>query len=137
MAIKINTFLKEERLCSEKLLSLLFHKGSSFLVYPFRVTYIFSKILNFNQPAQVVFPVSKKKFKKSVHRHLLTRRMREIYRLNKATELYLWLKADEKLLLSVAYIGKEIHDYSVMEKKMLLVFKQLRTTVEGINAYVE
>ncbi|MEY3437046.1 MAG: hypothetical protein RL335_1502, partial [Bacteroidota bacterium] len=34
------TFTKEERLCSQKLLDELYHKGSSFLLYPFSVIWL-------------------------------------------------------------------------------------------------
>ncbi len=133
MAIKTNTFLKEERLCSEKLLSLLFHKGSSFLVYPYRITHLLVQKDHHAPSAKVVFPVAKKKFKKSVDRNLIRRRMREIYRIQKQNILYIWLKADEQMLLSISYVGKEIHDFSFMEKKLILAINKLKTIYNEIS----
>ncbi len=112
------TFKKEERLCSRKLLEKLFHNGSSFLVYPFRIVCLAENNIG-NAPAQVVIGVSKRKFKRAVDRNLIKRRIREIYRLNKETLLYPFLReSDVQLLISINYIGKEILDYQVFQKKL-------------------
>ena len=113
------TFKKEERLCSKKLLEELFNNGSSFLVYPFRITWLKSD-LPAAVPAQVVIGVSKRKFKKAVDRNLLKRRIREIYRLNKKENLYSFIT--EPLSLSISYVGNEINDYHLMEKKLKTAF---------------
>src|SRR5690606_12702736 len=111
-------FKKEERLCSEKLLSLLFKNGSSFLFYPFRVTWITSTEPQ-AYPAQVLISVPKKRFKRSVDRNLLKRRMREAYRLNKAQLLYpLLLANDKQVLLALTYVSNEILDYQYISMKM-------------------
>src|SRR4051812_25063013 len=105
------TFKKEERLCSKKLLETLFNNGSSFLLYPFRITSLPS-VLNNNIPAQVVIGVSKRKFKRATDRNLIKRRIREAYRLNKEDLLYSFLKEqDLQILLSINYVGKDISEY--------------------------
>ena len=116
---KIYTFTKEERLCNKKLIDELFHKGSSFLCYPFKVSWI---AVDEPQPfpGQVLFGVPKKRYKQAVDRNLLKRRMREAYRLNKQQRLYSILQeADKKIVFSIGYIGKEINTYELIEKKML------------------
>jgi ribonuclease P protein component len=119
------TFSKEERLCSKKLLEKLFHSGSSFLVYPFRIVSIPENI-SVNYPAQVVIAVSKKKFKRAVDRNLIKRRIREAYRLSKDDDLYSILESKRlKLLISIHYIGKEIPEYGFVEKKLKLALKKL------------
>lgn len=121
----MNTFTKEERLCSKKLLEKLHHNGSSFLVYPFRIVSL-QESLSIPFPAQVVFAVPKRKFKHAVDRNLLKRRMREIYRINKEELLYSLLRdADMQLLLSIHYVGKEILEFGFMEKKMKQAIKKL------------
>lgn len=116
---KIYTFTKEERLCNKRLIDELFHNGSSFLCYPFKVSWIaVSEQQPF--PGQVLFAVSKKRYKRAVDRNLLKRRMREAYRLNKQRYLYSALQdAGKKIIFSIGYIGKEINTYDLIEKKML------------------
>ena len=125
------TFKKEERLCSKKLLDKLFHNGSSFLVYPFRVVSL-SETLEVNSPAQIVIAVSKRKFKHAVDRNLIKRKVREAYRLNKETLLYSFLRERRlNLLIGIHYIGKEIPEYQFVEKKLKLVLARL------IEAYTD
>ncbi|WP_423147964.1 ribonuclease P protein component [Rubrolithibacter danxiaensis] len=118
------TFKKEERLCSKKLLDELFHKGSSFLLYPYRVSWLITELTE-NVPAQVVISVPKRKFKRAHDRNLLKRRIREAYRLNKNNLLYPFLKDETPVVFGVSYIGREIHDFQFLEKKIKKVFEQL------------
>jgi ribonuclease P protein component len=119
------TFKKEERLCNKKLVDGLFHNGSSFLCYPYRVSWLLADTEQ-QFPVQIVFSVAKKRYKRAVDRNLVKRRMREAYRLNKQLLLYNVLNgAGKKLVLSVSYIGKEISPYNFFEKKMLKLLTQL------------
>lgn len=128
------TFRKEERLCNKRLLEELFHKGSSFLCYPFRVSWRLADAAQ-AVPVQVVFPVPKKRYKHAVDRNLIRRRMREAYRLHKQQSLYEFLnQANIKLTLSLSYIGKEIEPYQLMEKKMLKLFTQICELVNNESA---
>ncbi|HEY8927886.1 MAG TPA: ribonuclease P protein component [Mucilaginibacter sp.] len=119
------TFKKEERLCNKKLIDRLFHNGSSFLCYPFKASWlVVDEPLQF--PAQILFSVSKKRYKHAVDRNLIKRRMREAYRLNKQQYLYNTLTGSNKsIVLSVGFIGKEIVEYDFAEKKMLKLLIQL------------
>ena len=77
-------------------------------------------------PVQVLFAVAKKRYKRAVDRNVLKRRMREAYRLHKQELLYDFLtQADKSIILSISYIGKEINEYKLIEKKMLKLFSQL------------
>ena len=122
---KIYTFTKEERLCNKKLIDELFHKGSSFLCYPYKVSWL---PVDQEQPypAQVLFSVSKKRFKKAVDRNLIKRRAKEAYRLNKHQYLYTGLEdTGKRIVMSIGYIGKDISPYTLMEKKMLKLLTEL------------
>lgn len=122
------TFKKEERLCNKRLIDGLFHSGSSFLCYPFKVSF---NIVTDGQPtAQVLFAVAKKRYKRAVDRNHIKRRMREAYRLAKQDLLYNHLATvDKTIVLSIAYIGKEIAEYEVIEKKMQKALTQLCTLI--------
>ncbi|MDR3696019.1 ribonuclease P protein component [Mucilaginibacter sp.] len=123
------TFKKEERLCNKKLIDELFHNGSSFLCYPFKVSWLFTDFSG-HFPVQVVFSVPKRRFSHATDRNLLKRRTREAYRLYKQEHLYNQLNAGrKKIVLSLGYIGKEIASYDLAEKKMLKLLKQLSAEI--------
>ena len=126
---KIYTFTKEERLCNKKLIDELYHNGSSFLCYPFKVSWrVVDEPLQF--PAQVLFSVSKKRFKRAVDRNLIKRRIREAYRLYKQQYLYPGLQdTEKKIIFSVGFIGKEISSYELIDKKMLKLLNELAGAV--------
>lgn len=121
----MHTFKKEERLCNKRLIDELFHNGSSFLCYPFKVQWLVAD-KPLPAPAQVLFSVAKKRYKKAVDRNLIKRRMRETYRLQKQTGLYdVLAAADKTIILSLGYIGKEIATVELMDKKMRKLLQQL------------
>lgn len=133
MVIK-KTFCKEERLCSKVLLEALFTKGSSFLVYPYRVSWLRSSQPQLF-PAQVVIGVSKKKFKRSVDRNLIKRKIREVYRLNKQALLYNPLSKHQLgILLSINYIGKDMVPQQLLDAKLKIVFSNLLTQILSAHA---
>ncbi|MBE9583030.1 ribonuclease P protein component [Mucilaginibacter sp. JRF] len=119
------TFKKEERLCNKRLIAGLYHNGSSFLCYPFKVSWMpVAADDAATVPVQVLFSVPKKRFKKAVDRNTLKRRSREAYRLYKQQLLYSQLSG-HSIALSLTYIGKEIAEYPFIEKKMIKLFAQL------------
>lgn len=126
----MNKFNKEERLCSKKSLDLLFKKGSSFLLYPYRITFIFDSQAH-RFPAQVVINVAKKRFKHAVDRNLIKRRTREVYRLHKKEWLYPSLQGKEELLLiGLQYVGKSIYPYSFLEKRLTQLLTKLSAQIK-------
>ncbi|UKT65127.1 ribonuclease P protein component [Pedobacter mucosus] len=124
------TFKKEERLCSRKHLDLLFKNGSSFLLYPFRISYLFIDQATSIQ-AQVVINVPKKRYKRAVDRNLIKRRIREAYRLNKQDNFYLPLPTNKGLLLfSIQFVGKEKYEFAFIQKKLIATFKRFQGLIQ-------
>jgi ribonuclease P protein component len=128
----MKTFSKEERLCSRKYLDLLFKNGSSFLLYPLRVSYLFvDEVAAF--PVQVVINVPKRRYKHAVDRNLLKRRIREAYRLQKQDGLYPYLiNNNQLLLLSLQFVGKQKYEFAFIEKKLTAVLKKLHASLEHV-----
>jgi ribonuclease P protein component len=122
------TFHKAERLCSQKIIGELFSSGESFLSYPLKVVFLKADLPE-SFPVQAAFTVSKRNFKRAVDRNLLKRRMREAYRLKKPN-LYRDI-AEKKLQIAImfVYIGKDITEYSAIEKAMISAFKKLLAKV--------
>ena len=127
-SIMRKTFTKEERLCSKRDIDSLFHSGSSFVVYPFRVVY--SVISSEAMDAKVILSVSKKRFRRAHDRNRIKRLMREVYRLHKAEVLYSDL-IDRSLSIhyAIQYIAKEELSFNYLEERMIRVLKHLKTLV--------
>ena len=124
------TFTKEERLCSKRKIDSLFHSGSSFIVYPFRVVYSPLEMQEDPFPVQVIISVSKRRFRRAHDRNRIKRLMREVYRLQKNELLY---KEVEKLSLNLSvaiqYVGKEELDFELLYGKMSKTLKQLANEI--------
>lgn len=102
----------------------LFAKGKSFAAWPMKIVSLVSeKEMPF--PAQAMFVVPKRLFKRANRRNTLKRRMREAYRLNKSNLYDLLKQKNKNLLLAFIYTGKEEEDYAVIEKGMLKALKKL------------
>lgn len=113
------TFKKEERLCNKSFLAKLFHKGSSFVVYPFRIVYLDIEKDKLPFPVAVVISVSKRRFKHANQRNRIKRVMREVYRLQKSIAFYPYVdNRSLGLLLAIQYVGKDEMSYQDLWVKM-------------------
>ena len=119
------TFRKDERLRKKILITKLFREGSSFFVYPFRVTWLSSDVPG-AFPVQVLVSVPKMVIRKAVNRNKVKRRMREAYRKNKII-LYTFLEQNQgTLILALTYTSKEILPYNLLQEKIIVLLQRLR-----------
>jgi len=134
IVMKRYTFKKEERLCSKRLIDDLFHNGSSFVVYPFRVVYLDSPAISgLNFPAKVITSVPKKRFKKAVDRNRLKRQIRESYRMEK-DKLYSYLQDHSlNLLLAIQYVGNEKLPFDSIQNKLSQLIGRLENELSKSN----
>lgn len=128
----MNSFKKEERLCSQKVIGEMFISGNSFLCYPLKVIWTINPEIPL--PAQTAFSVPKRNFKKSHDRNFLKRRLRESFRLRKE-DLYLILNKKElQLALMIVYIGKEKSNYQTIDLAMRKVITRFEKelSIDGL-----
>ncbi len=123
------TFRKEEKLCSQKIIGEIFLSGNSFLCYPLKVVWKYEELITL-YPAQVVFSVPKRLFKRAHDRNLIKRQLREVYRYRKQ-ELYQLLELnDRKIAVMIVYIAKEKLDFGQIEGAMSKVISKLKKKLE-------
>lgn len=115
-------FPKKERLSSKKMIDALFAKGASFHIYPFMVKYMPSD--EGVDCHKVLVSVSKKRFKRAVDRNRVKRLVKEAYRLQKPHHLHA-LPEGKYWTIAYIYVGKKIHAYSMIEKKLIQSLRRL------------
>ena len=100
----------------------LFRDGASRSKYPVKLIYLLSAApLTF--PAQVMFVVPKRIFKRAHDRNLIRRRMREVYRLNKQ-ELYQKL-GNVRVLIALVYYSKKSEPYDQLKRAISSLLKEI------------
>ncbi len=113
-----NTFRKEEKLKSEKLIGTLFTEGASISVFPLRLFYLKSHF-----PGDIKYKtavsVSKRNIKNAVDRNQVKRLLRESYRLNKS---HFFNNSEGQYTLMILYLGKDIPDFNLINSKLKLLF---------------
>jgi ribonuclease P protein component len=127
-------FPKSQRLNSQKVIDGLYKKGSknteSIFCYPFRVVY--APVFVADQKSKVLFSVPKRSFKKAVDRNTIKRRLKEAFRLQQHL-----LLAGLPEGICIAYIAKEILEYSYLEHKLQTLFQKLNEIQTGQKNTVE
>ncbi len=111
-------FPKAEKLKSSKTIEYLFLNGKKHINYPLKVIY---KENTESVNHKIAFSVPKRNFKKAVERNRIKRLLREVYRLNK----HRLIRKEENLLILFIYLGKQIPDYHLLEKKMISLLSYL------------
>ncbi len=125
----LNTYKKSERLCSRKAISDLVANGKSFFDYPFKTIWLETPTLP-EFPAQIMFSVSKKNFKRAVKRNYVKRCCREAYRKNKQL-IYNYLTENNlNISILIIFVSKTIMPYQSIENKMIATLNHLISEIK-------
>lgn len=128
MPVERNTFSKNERLRSRKLIEKIIAEGKSISVNPFRMSWTITQ-LDTTFPAQLAIAVPKRYFKKAVDRNRIKRLIREVYRKNKSG-IYSLLRSKEiQCAMLLVFSGRKVPGYEEVEKKILLTLQKFEEAV--------
>lgn len=118
-----HTLPKSERLCSKKALDELFGGGhQSVASFPLRAVFMATE----EAGARILVSVSKRFFKRAVHRNRIKRQLREAYRLQKE----LLILPDEKgLNIAFLWTNNEILPTEIVMQKMHKVLLRINDTL--------
>jgi ribonuclease P protein component len=121
-------FPKSERLCLKNDINRLFNSGLSFIAYPLRILYL-SELAVSQSGVEVLTSVSKKRFKRAVHRNRIKRFISEAYRL-KGNELKSAASQnDKRLYIAFMYISNVLPAYKDVETGMKKAMKMLENKI--------
>ncbi len=121
------SFSKNERLYHRKVINEVFANGNSFLLFPFRIQYLFVDKNEEYANAQILISIPKKRIKRAVDRNLIKRRTKESFRLNK--HLFIdEINTKKSLAIAVVYIANDVLEY----KKIDISFKKIITKLSDI-----
>ena len=117
-------FPKKQKLCSETVIKEMFSNGKSFTTSALRL--VWKEDNNQDEVAvKSIIVVPKKKIRLAVKRNIISRRMKEAYRLNKI-ELENMLKNKElQLSIAIIYQKENILPYKTMEEEIKLILERL------------
>lgn len=133
VSLQRQTFRKNERLCSRKIIQDLALKGKNIHINPIRLLWIPS-ILNVSIPAQAAFTVPKRNFKDAVDRNRIKRRMREAYRKNKSSLYSLISNNKNQYALLFVFTGKESITYFETEEKIKIILHRFAEDIQKNNS---
>jgi ribonuclease P protein component len=125
----MQTFSKNERLCSKPLIDQLVQKGNSFNGFPFKVIWL--EIQESSAPVKIVISVPKRNFKRAVDRNRMKRLIRETYRKNKHT--FIERIGNKKIVLLLVYTSKTFMDYTGTEEKIKIVLNRLSNEISPLT----
>jgi len=120
------TLKKAEKLKSRKRIDLLFKKGKSFSVFPYKVFFMVTPAeTSPGTSIQTGFGVSSRHFKKAVDRNRIKRLGREAWRLQKNPLADHLTKKEISIALFFVYIGKDLPDYPMITGKISVILHKL------------
>lgn len=124
------TFGKDYKLCSQKLIEKLFQEDQKIKQYPFVLNYSFQELPS-KKSFQVVISAPKRIFRKAHDRNRIKRLMREVLRKNKSILEEELIKQKKQLALFLIYTSKEELEYVILEQKIKLLLIKLVAEIQG------
>ena len=121
-----NTLAKAERLSSKKWIEELYKTGSSFRIYPLKITFLNHSYIT-AYPVVMMVSSPKHLFKHAHERNLTKRRMREVYRKNKHLFIEKCTAENLKFFISFQYAHKKIEPSELIENSL----KKALIKIEG------
>ena len=114
---------KSERLSSLTAVRRLFKDGASGFVYPFRYMYITDE--STTPSVEVLFSVPKRYHKRANKRNTLRRRMKEAYRLNKASLTESATQRGVDMDIALVYSAKEVLPDKTIENAICKILAEV------------
>ena len=114
---------KSERLSSLTAVRRLFKDGASGFVYPFRYMTIIEE--SATPSVEVLFSVPKRYHKRANKRNTLRRRMKEAYRLNKASLIANTTQRGLGVDIALVYSSKEVLPYKTIENAICKILAEI------------
>jgi ribonuclease P protein component len=121
-------FKKSDRLTSQRIIGDLFSSGKTFFLHPFRI-YWSRDHSEHGGIIQVAISVPKKRIKRAVDRNRIKRKIREAYRIHQGL-LRDHVPPGAGLSILLVYATEKEVAFSVIEEKLVLALKQLRSAYE-------
>ena len=124
-----NTFHKKEKLSHKETIDSIFQKNGKSIFQPPLLFVYLKKELKTPYSCQLLVSVGKRKFKKASDRNRIKRQITDIYRLQKQ-RIYQAIKGDAQYAIGIIYLGKELPEYQILEKKLTLSIDEFIKRIE-------
>jgi ribonuclease P protein component len=123
----MHTFTKEERLCSKKIIGELFSNKEVHQLSEYPILAIWKKtaLPTKTYPAQVLFSIPKKKFKKAHDRNRLRRQLRESFRNQKYLFYDILTMKRLQCAIVMVYIAQEKVPYTKIDNACRKILKNI------------
>ena len=122
------SFGKEYKLCSKKIMDELFTSGKKNHCFPFLAIHLFQQ-LDTPVPFQVTISVPKRSFRKAHERNRIKRLVRECVRKNKLLLEEVLMQNQQQLALFLIYRHSEELDYETLMLKTRKLFLTLNESI--------
>lgn len=120
MPSPVLTLTKEERICSKKLIEVLFagNGSRSMTSYPIRAVFLEQKSAEGEPPVQLLVSVPKRCFKRAVKRNRVKRQIREAFRRNKHVLADAVTGSDRSVAVALIWMSADLSATHLVETKV-------------------